>query len=402
MFDAIVIGSRCAGAATALQLARRGRRALVLDRSVFPSDVLSGHTIQPAGMARLARWGLLDRVRATGVPFASDVRFDFGSVVLQGSPVPVDGIDSAVCIRRTVIDPILADAAAEAGAEIRLGHSVTELLRDGDSVVGVRGHDGGGRPFEARAEVVIGADGARSFIARAVEAPAYNVRPARTITVYSYWDGVDVGGIELYARPGRFFVAAPTNDGLTFVAQQIAVAEDGRYRGRIADAFAETLAEVPHLADRVVAGERAERFRFARIEDSFFRHPHGPGWALVGDAGYHKDPITAQGMADAFRDAELLADAIDIGLDRGLPEALEGYRLARDAATLPMYELTCGLADLDAPPPPEMLELIGALQGQPDHIARFLGVIAGSVPVPDFYAPASVAAVMAGAASAAA
>lgn len=402
MYDAIVIGSRCAGAATALQLAQRGRRVLMLDRSVFPSDVLSGHTIQPAGVARLARWGLLDRVRATGVPFAAEVRFDFGDVVLQGSPVPVDGIDSAVCIRRTVIDPLLADAGQEAGAEVRFGHSVTELLHDGDRVVGVGGHDGSGQRFEARARVVIGADGARSFVARTVKAPVYLAQPATTITVYSYWQGLDLDGIELYARPGRFFIAAPTNDALTFVAQQAPIGEADRYRGRTAEGFAESLAQVPHLAERVAAAERAERFRYARIEDSFFRHPHGPGWALVGDAGYHKDPITAQGMLDAFRDAELLAEAIDSGLDGSMVDALEGYRLARDAAALPMYELTCGLADLDAPPPPEMLELLAALQGQPEHIARFLGVNAGSVAVADFYGPANVAAVMADVTTAAA
>ena len=402
MYDAIIIGSRCAGAATALQLARRGRRVLVLDRSMFPSDVLSGHTIQAAGVARLARWGLLDRVRATGVPFASEVRFDFGDFVLRGSPVPIEGIDAAVCIRRTVIDPILADAAEEAGAEIRLGTTVTGLLRDGDRVVGVAGHDGNGEPFEARAAIVIGADGAHSFVARAVEAPAYHVRPASTITIYSYWRGMDLDGIELYARPGRFFIAAPTNDGLTFVAQQVPIAEDGRYRGRVAEAFGDTLREVEHLADRVAAGDRAERFRFARIEDSFFRQPAGPGWALVGDAGYHKDPITAQGMVDAFRDAELLAGALDAGLEGDLSAELRGYQRARDESALPMYELTCGLADLEAPPPPDVLQLLAALQGQPEHIARFLGVIAGSVAVADFYGPSSVAAVMAGAAATAA
>lgn len=401
MYHTIVIGSRCAGASTALHLARRGRRVLVLDRSVFPSDILSGHTIQPAGMARLARWGLLDRIRATGVPFASHIRFDVGDIVLEGSPVPADGIDSAVCIRRTVIDPILADAAVEAGAEVRLGHTVTELLRVRDRVIGVRGHDGNGKPFEAQAPVVVGADGPHSHVARAVGAPTYLRQPATTVTAYSYWSGLDLDGLELYPLPGRFFVTAPTNDGLTFVAQQIPVSEAGRYHRDVSGSFAENLAMVPHLRERVLAAERAERFRFARIEDSFFRQPYGPGWALVGDASYHKDPIIAQGMLDAFRDAELLGEAIDTGLDGSMADALEGYKQARDTAALPMYELTCGLADLDSPPPPEVLELIGALQGQPAHIARFLGVIAGTVAVSDFYGPDSLATVMADAAAAA-
>src|SRR3954468_22700918 len=107
MYDAIVIGSRCAGAPTAMLLARRGRRVLLVDRATFPSDVLSGHAIQPAGVATLQRWGLLDRVRATGVPFTADVRFDFGPVVLHGRPAPIDGIDALVCIRRTIFDALL-------------------------------------------------------------------------------------------------------------------------------------------------------------------------------------------------------------------------------------------------------------------------------------------------------
>jgi 2-polyprenyl-6-methoxyphenol hydroxylase-like FAD-dependent oxidoreductase len=402
MYDAIVIGSRCAGASTAMLLARRGRRVLVVDRATFPSDVLSGHAIQPAGMAHLARWGLLERVRATGVPFASTVRFDFGEVVLEGSPVPVDGIDAAVCIRRTIIDPILADAAAEAGAEVRHGVSVTGLLYDGDRVVGIRGHDGQGHPVEERATIVIGADGAHSALARRVEAPAYAVHPAGTVNIYSYFRGLPIDGIEIYSRPGRFFVAVPTNDDLVFVNVAYPAKSAGVVQGRVADAFTEALAEVPCLGERVAAAQRAERFRFARLPESFLRQPAGPGWALVGDAGCHKDPITAQGMTDAFRDAELLAGAVDSGLDGDLAAALRGYQAARDAAVLPMYEFTAGLADLEAPPGPEVMGLLAALPGQPDQIARFLGLIAGSVSVTDFFAPESLAAIAAGAAGLAA
>ena len=141
MYDTIIVGSRVAGAPTAMLLARAGRKVLVVERATFPSDVMSGHTFQPEGVARLARWGLLDRVAATGVPFADQVRFDFGPVVLEGAPAPVDGTSAALCIRRTVIDPLLTDAAVEAGAEVRFGVSVNELVFEGDRVVGIRGHD---------------------------------------------------------------------------------------------------------------------------------------------------------------------------------------------------------------------------------------------------------------------
>jgi 2-polyprenyl-6-methoxyphenol hydroxylase-like FAD-dependent oxidoreductase len=394
MYDAIVIGSRMAGAPTAMLLSRRGRRVLLVDRAAFPSDVLSGHTIQPTGMARLARWGLLDRVVATGVPLASTVRFDFGPVVLEGSPAPIEGQRAAACIRRTVIDPLLADAAVEAGAELRLGTAVTELVMDGGRVTGVRGHGPHGEPFEARASVVVGADGARSFVARAVDAPMLVHRPASTSTVYSYWQDLPVGGLELYARPGRFFVTAPTNDGLTLVAVQFPVGAARAFRGRAGEGFAESLVDVPDLARRIGSARRVERFRFAQIADSFIRRSHGAGWALAGDASCHKDPITAQGMGDALRDADLLADAIDAGLGTGsaagLDRALARYQARRDAEARPMFDHTAALADLEAPPAPEVLELIAALQGRPEHIARFLGVTAGSVGVAEFFAPDSV------------
>lgn len=401
MYDAIVIGSRCAGAPTAMLLARQGRRVLLVDRATFPSDVLSGHTIQPRGVTYLERWGLLERVRATGAPFLGNVRFDFGPVVIEGAPAPVEGINEAICIRRTVLDTLLTDAAAEAGAEVRQGFTVKELLWEDGRVVGIRGRDASGHALEERAGIVIGADGTSSFVARAVDAPTYLEDRTTTINVYSYWRGVDLEGIELYSRPDRFFIAIPTNDDLVMVVQAVPEHEAARYRGRMEAAFAETLAEVPHLADRVSAGQRVERFRWAPVNGGFFRQSGGPGWALVGDAGYHKDPITAQGMLDAFRDADLLAAAVDRGLDGDLVGELAGYQQARDEAAMPMYEFTCGLATL-APPPPEVQELIGAVQGNPNQVPRFLGLIAGSVALPDFFHPDSVGQIMAEARQAAA
>jgi 2-polyprenyl-6-methoxyphenol hydroxylase-like FAD-dependent oxidoreductase len=395
MYDAIVIGSRCAGAPTAMLLARAGRRVLVVDRATFPSDVLSGHTIQPAGVARLQRWGLLDKVRATGVPFTTHVRFDFGPVVLEGEALPIDGVNETVTIRRTILDTLLTAEAADAGAEVRQGFAVQELLWEGARVVGIRGRDANGTIVEERARIVIGADGTRSFVARAVGAPTYNEVPATTVNVYSYFRDLDLDGIELYVRPGRFFVATPTNDGLSYVCQTVPTGEASRYRGRTAAAFDETVAEIPHLADRLARAERAERFRWAPPGDAFFRTPAGPGWALVGDAGYHLDPITAQGMLDAFRDAERLAEAVDRGLSGDLSTELLGYQRDRDVAAMPMYLYTADLADVSAPPPPEALELLGMLAGNAHQTSRYFGLIQGSVSVPEFFSPESLAAIAA-------
>jgi 2-polyprenyl-6-methoxyphenol hydroxylase-like FAD-dependent oxidoreductase len=381
-YDAIVVGGRSAGAATALLLARRGRRVLVVDRATFPGGYVSSQMIQPSGVARLARWGLLERISATGVPFASRLHLDVGGVVVDGIPTPVDGIDAAVCMRRSDIDSLLAGAAAEAGAEVRLGATVTDLLFEGGRVVGVAGQDVAGRAFEARAAIVVGADGANSFVARRVGTPTYEVRSAATVRMYSHWRGLAVEGIEQYLRPGRFFLVAPTCDGLTLVAQQIPVGEASAVRDRAGEAFVENLAVVPELAARVAAAEQVEPIVVDEVGDSFFRQPSGPGWTLVGDASYHQDPITALGIADALRDAEVLAAAIDEGLGGDLCRTLLGYQRARDAAAVPMAEFTAGLATLEVDAP-EFQDMVEAMDEE--QLARFLGVITGSVSIADFY-----------------
>jgi len=397
-YDAIVVGGRCAGASTAMLLARRGRRVLVVDRARFPSDTLSAHSIQPGGVARLARWGLLDRVRATGAPFVSNVRFDVGEIALEGTPAPVDGVTDMVCARRTSLDALLFDSAAEAGAEVREGFVVQHVLFERGRAVGIAGCDASGRRVEERASIIIGADGVRSRIALAVAAEHYFERPATTVASYSYFADVDCHQLELYPRPGRMTIATPTNDGLTLVAQSISKADEPTFRRDVQSAFLETLHAIPALAERVADGTRVERFRFTTDTHGYFRVPYGPGWALVGDAGYHRDPITAQGMLDAFRDAELLADAVDAGLERGdLATELRGYQQLRDNSVRSMYEFTCQLAEVDRPPAPELQRLLADLVGNPAQISRFLGIMAGSVTVDEFFHPESLAAISAAA-----
>jgi flavin-dependent dehydrogenase len=392
-YDAIIVGARCAGSPLAMLLARRGHRVLLVDRAKFPSDTLSAHTIQPAGVARLARWGLLDLVRSAGAPFIDTLRFDLGDVVLEGTPVPVDGITSLTAPRRQILDNLLVDAAREAGVEVRTGFSVRDLIVENGRVVGINGHDETGE-CEARAQIVVGADGKNSFVARAVGATTYNEVEATNIGVYTYYKGVECSAAELYPRPNRFSVVVPTNDDTVVISQQFAIHEAATVRADVTAAFDDALSALPDLAARVAAGERTERFRLTAETGGFLRVPYGPGWALVGDAGYHKDPITAQGMLDAFRDAELLAEAITAGIGGDLEAALNHYHLTRDAAIGDIYEFTCGLARLHEPPPPHVLALFGALEGNSAQIARFFGIIAGSVRVSDFFAPSSIEAIL--------
>ena len=398
MYDAIVVGARCAGSPTAMLLARRGYRVLLVDRASFPSDTLSTHYIHQPGGARLERWGLLERVAASNCPPIERQRIDFGPFALAGTPPPVDGVVPGYAPRRRVLDTILLEAAVAAGAELREQVAVEALLVDGDRVAGIRGRSASGAALSEPARIVIGADGLHSFVARSVQAPTYNARPTFTCAYYTYWDDVPLQGVELYVRPDRFVGVSPTNDGQTLNIVFWPNAAFHEVRADVESSFMRALGAVPELAERLRGGRRAEPFRGSGELRNFFRKPYGPGWALVGDAGYHKDPITAQGISDAFRDAELLAEAVDDGLAgrRPLDDALADYERRRNAAAMPLYELTCQLASL-APPPPEQQELLAALRHDQEQTNRFIGTIAGSVPIAEFYSPENLGRIMAGA-----
>jgi flavin-dependent dehydrogenase len=264
-------------------------------------------------------------------------------------------VDANYAPRRIVLDKILVDAAVAAGAELRERFTVHELVWDNDRVVGIRGRADGGAMVTEHARIVVGADGAHSVVAQAVQAPRYHERPAYTFAYYSYFSGVPMDGIEIWIRPQTAYINFPTNDRLTCVAVQAPVGGFHDFRADIEGNFFRTLEQVPELAARVRAGNREERWYGTADLENFFRKPYGPGWALVGDAGYHKDPILAQGVSDAFRDAELLAEAIDAGLTGCTPldDALAAYEERRNAIALPGYEQNCAAAAF-LPPPPEM------------------------------------------------
>ncbi len=403
MYDAIVVGARCAGAPTAMLLARRGYRVLLADRATFPSDTLSTHFMKPPGVAMLRRWGLLDQVAASGCPPVARFRFDYGTVVLAGSPPPLDGGAESYGPRRAILDSILVEAAARAGAEVRPAFTVDEVQADGERVIGIRGHSRGGAGLTERARLVIGADGRRSLVARAVAAPAYRVRPTLTCAYYTYWRDVPFGEeLEGYYLPRQVILAFPTNDGQICTFLQWPHTDFRSVRADVEGQVRAVLAQVPRLAERLRTGQRAARVAGTGDLPNFFRTPYGPGWALVGDAGYHRDPLTAQGISDAFRDAQFLADAIDAGLagQQPLAEALAGYQQRRDEASTAMYELTCQRAALE-PPTPQMSHLIAALRDNQDDTDRFMGVIAGTVPVPEFFAPDNIQRITGAASSAA-
>jgi 2-polyprenyl-6-methoxyphenol hydroxylase-like FAD-dependent oxidoreductase len=398
-FDAIVIGARCAGAPTAMLLAQRGHRVLLVDRATFPSDTLSTNVIHAPGVAALRRWGLLDDVLATGCPPFDTYNFDFGTFTISGSPPPCDGLSFGIAPRRTVLDKVLVDAAACAGAEVRERFRVDELVFDGNRVAGLRGRDAEGRPFTEHARVVIGADGRGSAVARAVGAETYNEKPRLQWAYYAYWSDLPVAGFETVIRPDRGWGAVPTNDGLTMLVVGWPFAEAAAYKADIEANYLRTIDLDPAFAERVRSATRQERFAGGAVHNRF-RKPYGPGWALVGDAGYNKDPITAQGIGDAFRDAELLTAALHATLVDGRPyaDAMADYQAARDARVLPIYEFTTQMATL-APPPPEMQQLLEAVHRDREASDGFAGVVAGTVSPVAFFDPANVGRLLASAAA---
>ncbi|WP_198663751.1 NAD(P)/FAD-dependent oxidoreductase [Jiangella endophytica] len=387
-YDVIVVGARVAGAATAMLLARAGLRVLAVDRVAFPRDTVSSHQVQVPAVARLARWGVLDRLIAAGTPPARDVRFDSGRVVLAGRYPPVGGADALYSPRRTLLDAALLDAARSAGAEVRERFRVEELVwRDG-VVAGVRGRCGRGAGVVAEsARLVIGADGKHSFVAAAVGARVRRSAPVRTFAGYGYWSGVPLATGELYHRAGRVAAAFPTGDGLTVVYLASPLAELGAARH---DLLAHHLAGLDHCGDlgaRVRAGVLAERLRTTPDLPNVVRAGWGPGWALAGDAGAVMDPVTAQGIAHALADAESLAAAVVAGLGgaRPLDPALAAWERQRDHRLRPMFDLTLRLAELRQ----RRIDhaLFAALAQQPAEVGRFLGALAGIVPADRYFTP---------------
>lgn len=392
MYDAIIVGARCAGSPLSMLLARKGFRVLVVDKAVFPSDTISTHHIHQPGVQKLQSWGILDKLYATDCPPLSKMKFDVGPFALVGDPVPAGDVTEAFAPRRRILDSILVDAAIEAGAEFRDQFTVTELLWEGDRVTGVRGRDKNGKVTTEKAKIVVGADGARSFVAKSVNAFAQIDRGLLTCSYYSYFSGIPLEATELYTRTNHMFVVDATNDGLTLVVSTWKQGEFQRVKANVEKEFMETLdKQVPSLAERVRQAKREEPFYGTGFIPNFIRKPYGAGWALVGDAGYHKDPITAQGITDSFTQAEMLAEAIEDGFSGHceMEESLANFERTRNEKIMSMFEFTCQLAELAAPPP-EMQMLFAALRGNEKEIGRFFGTVAGTVAVEDFYSPENV------------
>ena len=388
-YDAIVVGARCAGSPTAMLLARAGYRVLVVDRTSFPSDTISTHQVHPPGVAALRRWGLLDRLAATGCPPIHTYSLNFGPFTITGKP-GTDDNPVAYGPRRTVLDKLLVDAASEAGAEIREGFTVSDIVFEDGRVIGVRGHRRDGPTVTERARVVVGADGLHSRVAQSVRPGQYHDKPRLLCGYYTYYSGLPMDGrFETYVRPQRAFAAWPTNDDLTVVIGGWPFAAFKANKKDIEGNYLTMFDMAPAFAERIRAAKREARFVGAAVPN-FFRKPFGPGWALVGDAGYNKDFITAQGIGDAFRDAELCATALDQTFSGmcSFEVAMGRYQSSRDQQVLPMYEFTTQLATLE-PLPLHLQQLLEAAHGNAEAMDAFVRVSSGVTSPAEFISAGS-------------
>jgi 2-polyprenyl-6-methoxyphenol hydroxylase-like FAD-dependent oxidoreductase len=344
-YDVIVVGGRPAGAGTAMLLARSGLRVLVIEAARTGTDTLSTHALMRGGVLQLHRWGLLDAVVAAGTPAIVATEFAYGDEIETVDIRPGGGISALRAPRRTVLDPLLLEAARAAGAEVRMPARVTRLQTDGSRVRGVEGIDRGtGAHFRATAPLTIGADGRNSTIAQAVDADFRRRGTESGAIVYGYFPGLPRDRYQWAYRPGVAAGVVPTGDGLACVwagtasakfAQQRSAGLDETYRSLLAEAD-------PDLAGTVGAAPSIGALRAFPGRPGWIRACAGPGWALVGDAAYFKDPITAHGITDALRDAELLARAVLEAPSGGRAQlgALRDYERTRDRLSDPLFDIT--------------------------------------------------------------
>ncbi len=349
--DVVVVGARCSGAATAMLLARQGHNVIVVDRARFPSDTLSTHGLARGAVVQLSRWGLLEDVLASGAPPVRHVTFRVGEV--EDTRVVKDraGVDLLVAPRRFVLDRILADAASAAGADVRFGVTATKLLYDSSGrVAGIETQDGMGRTSKISSRLVVAADGLHSRIARAVNAEVLEENSTDNSIFYAYFEGIPWRGYEFHVGHRALAGIFPTHDTQACVwlcspsatAGRLAVAAEKRV-----PAFMTLLQSVsPSLTARLREGRCVSPVRGAVNLPNIVRKAHGPGWALVGDAGYHRDAVTGLGITDAFRDAELLAYQVDRILSSDEPEhaVMQSFQRERDSQLRETFDLTCSLS----------------------------------------------------------
>jgi flavin-dependent dehydrogenase len=320
-------------------LARAGMNVLAIERQAYGSDTMSTHALMRTGVLQLERWGLLPAVMAAGTPEIRATTFHYGCESLRLNIKSEHGVEYLCAPRRTVLDRILVDAARSAGADVRHGVVLSRLQIDSKGrVAGASLRDADGNSAAVHSDIVIGADGRQSTVAGLVNARTYLNGRSASGYVYGYYEGLERYGYHWHFAENVAAGVIPTNDGQHCVFTAVSgTVFPGTFRRNVEGAFLQILAaNSPHLSDDVSRARLVGRLRGFGGAPGHLKQSHGSGWALVGDAGYFKDPLTAHGITDALRDAELLARAI---LD-GSAGALEAYQHERDVLSEPLFHVT--------------------------------------------------------------
>ena len=343
--DVVIVGARCAGAATALLLARAGARVLLIDKGAYGADTLSTHALMRGAVLALHRWGVLPAIVSAGTPAVRATTFSYSE---HDVTVPIEerfGVSALYAPRRALLDRILVDAATDGGAEVGYGVRLDDLIVDDRGRVrGIIAAWGGTRRH-IQADIVVGADGLHSTVAQRVGARELVVGRHSAAVLYSYWHGLPSEGYYWKFRPGASIGAIPTNNGATCVFASVPSRRfRDEVRGDAKAAYRRWIREVsPSFDAQLEDAACVEPVRGFGGHVGFIKSSAGPGWSLVGDAGYFKDPITAHGITDALRDAELLARAV---LD-GTAAAFSDYERTRHDLSLRLFELSDEIASFD-------------------------------------------------------
>jgi len=390
MRDVIVVGARCAGASIAMLLARRGQRVLLVDRADFPSDTMSTLYIHQPGVALLQRWGLLDSVIASGCPRIETISHQVEDVRLHGPIAAAGDVDATYAPRRRVLDQILIDAAVEAGVEFVSGCSLVDIVFEGGHAVGARLRTESGALITERAKLIIGADGMGSRVAEEVRARTVVEDPRMTCIYYTGWTGLPAE-FTMRERAGSWIGTVPTHDGVTLVLTYFPQDRFTEIRTEPLKAHLEALRRhTPDLFDRVSAGDQVEKLVGTGNQRNFFRQAYGPGWVLVGDAGHHRDSISARGITNAFIQAELLSAELgdDLADRQRVDAALARFAVRRDAELMEGYRSTLESAKLHVER--LRLQMLRAISEMPGQTERYFSLTAGIISMDEFMTPALI------------
>ena len=381
----VIVGARCAGSPLATMLARRGLRVCLLDKSRFPSETLSTHVIQPCGVAILERLGVLDAVWAAGAVPLTRFTLVSNQARISASIDPAAFGAPSLCLRRIALDHLLVDAAAAAGAEVRTETPVSGLLWEGDRVAGVETAAG---PLRAR--LVIGADGRSSTVAGAVSAGEYYVAPPARMFAWAYFEGAieTEGHLRLGSLEGLNYVAGPTDAGLYMAAVCPPLAVKDAFLADRERSFMAGIAVWPELAELLDGATRAGPIRVMANWHGYFREAAGPGWVLLGDAGNFKDPSPAQGIADALRQAEHLADAVEAGLGGAtdIDDELRRWWRWRDEDGYEMHWFATDMGRA-GPSPPLASQFTRDIAGDEEATEGLLRVLNHDIPPSQLFTP---------------